>query len=165
MSWEISFRAKFICYTMFHIDKLWSSQQHWNTSKNNGSLLWLKMEIRNRYIDGSESIFYFHRVEEITRIGIFFTKLKKESSWIPSAPQFKTTLVVPKTSIQRYLNVIFPPLKCSLLKHLWYLVSLGEISNKTVRKTITENIFKQELGHKSYLLRDEESYIVETTEI
>ena len=44
-------------------------------------------------------------------------------------------------------------------------MSLGEISNKDVRKTITENIFKQELGHKYYLLKEEEAYIVETTEI
>ena len=44
-------------------------------------------------------------------------------------------------------------------------MSLGEISNKTVRNTITEKIVKQELGHKYYLLRDKESYIVTTTEI
>ena len=56
-------------------------------------------------------------------------------------------------------------MKCSLLKNLWYLMSLGEISNKTVRNTITENIVKQELGHKYYLLRDKEAYILETTEI
>ena len=49
---------------------------------------------------------------------------------------------VPNISLQRYLNVLFPSLKCSLLKHLWYLMSLGEISNKTVRKTITGNIVK-----------------------
>ena len=67
---------------------------------------------------------------------------------------------VPKTSLQRYLNLIFPPLECSLLKHLWYLMSLGKISNRTVRKTITENIAKQELGHKSYLLKDKEAYIM-----
>ena len=72
---------------------------------------------------------------------------------------------VPKTSLKRYLNVISPSLKFSSLKHLWYLMSLGEISNKTVRKTITENIVKQELGHKYYLIKDKEAYIVETTEI
>ena len=44
-------------------------------------------------------------------------------------------------------------------------MSLGKISNKTVRKTITENIVKQELGHKYYLLKDEEAYIVETTQL
>ena len=44
-------------------------------------------------------------------------------------------------------------------------MSLGEISNKTVRKTITENIFKQELGHDSYLLKDKQVCIVATTEI
>ena len=70
---------------------------------------------------------------------------------------------VPKTTLQRYLNVIFPSLKYSLSKHLWYLMSLGEISNKTVRKTITENIVKNELGHESYLLKEEEAYIVATT--
>ena len=56
---------------------------------------------------------------------------------------------VPKTSLQRYLNVIFLSLKLNSLKYLWYLMGLGEISNKTVRKTITENISKQELGHYS----------------
>ena len=71
---------------------------------------------------------------------------------------------VPKTSLQRYLNVIFPSLKCSSLKHLWYLMRLGEIRSKTVRKTITEKIVKQELGHKYYLLKDKEAYIAETTE-
>ena len=40
---------------------------------------------------------------------------------------------------------------------------LGEIRNKTVRKTITENIVKNVLGHFSYLLKDEEAYIVATT--
>ena len=64
---------------------------------------------------------------------------------------------VPKTSLQRYLNVIFPSLKFSLLDQLWYLMRLGEIRSKTVRKTITEKIFKFELGHESYLLKDEEA--------
>ena len=64
-----------------------------------------------------------------------------------------------------YLNLIFLLLKCSSLKHLWYLVSLGEISNKNVIKTTIERIVKQELGHKSYLIRYKEAYILETTEI
>ena len=41
---------------------------------------------------------------------------------------------VPNTYLQRYLNVIFPSLKFSSLKHLWYLTSLGEISNKNCKK-------------------------------
>ena len=51
------------------------------------------------------------------------------------------------------------------LKHLWYLMSLGEISNTTVRKEITENIVKPKLGHKYYFLKDKEAYIVVTIEI
>ena len=44
-------------------------------------------------------------------------------------------------------------------------MSLGKISNTTVRKTTTENIAKNKLGHKSYFIKDEEAYIVETIEI
>ena len=60
-----------------------------------------------------------------------------------SCAAIQDNFCVPKTSLQRYLNVILPSLKCSSLKHLWYLMSLGEISNKTVRKTKRENIVKQ----------------------
>ena len=61
---------------------------------------------------------------------------------------------VPINSLQSYLNVIFPPLKCSSLKHLWYLMCLGEINNKSVKKTITEKIVKQKLVQKTYLLKE-----------
>ena len=62
-----------------------------------------------------------------------------------------------------YLNVIFPPLKYSWLKYLWYIMSLFEINNKSVRKMITENIDKQKLGQKTYLLKYLEAHIVETS--
>ena len=42
---------------------------------------------------------------------------------------------------------------------------LGEIRNKTVRKTTTEKIVRFEVGHENHLLKDEEAYIVATTEI
>ena len=70
---------------------------------------------------------------------------------------------VPKTSLQRYLNVLFSSLKCSYLKHLWYLMRLGEIRSKTVRKTITEKIVRLEVRHETHLTKDKESYILETT--
>ena len=44
-------------------------------------------------------------------------------------------------------------------------MSLGKINNKSVRNTITENITKQKLGNITYPLKDEEAYIVETTEM
>ena len=62
-----------------------------------------------------------------------------------------------------YLNVIFPPLKCSSINHLWYIMSLVEINNKSVMKMIAENIDKQKLGQKTYLLKYKEAYIVATT--
>ena len=42
-------------------------------------------------------------------------------------------------------------------------MSLGEINNKIVWKRITENIAKQKLGQKSYLLKEEEVYIMAST--
>ena len=69
---------------------------------------------------------------------------------------------VPKASLQIYLNAIFLELKRSSLKHLWYIICLGEINNKSVRNTITENIAKQKLGPKTHLLNYEEAYIVAT---
>ena len=55
-------------------------------------------------------------------------------------------LGVPKNTLKSYMNVIFLTLKCSLLKHLCYLMSLGKINNKSSRNTISENIVKQKLG-------------------
>ena len=63
------------------------------------------------------------------------------------------------------MNVLLPSLKYSSLKHLWYLMSLGETSNKTGRNTKTEKIVKHELGHESYILKDKKEYIVATAEI
>ena len=42
-------------------------------------------------------------------------------------------------------------------------MSLVEINNKIVTKMITENIDKQKLGQKTYLLKYKEAYIVATT--
>ena len=40
---------------------------------------------------------------------------------------------VPKSTLCRSLNVIFPPLKCSYLKHLSDIIVVGKIKNKIVR--------------------------------
>ena len=70
---------------------------------------------------------------------------------------------VPKTTIQRYLNIIFMPLNFSSLKHHWYLMILGKINDKSVRKTISEKIVKRKLGQQTYILKDKEGYIVATS--
>ena len=44
-------------------------------------------------------------------------------------------------------------------------MSVGEINNNIVRNTISENIVKQKLGQKIYLLKEKEAYIVSTSEI
>ena len=39
----------------------------------------------------------------------------------------------PKSTLTRPLNVIFLPLKCSSLKHQWYLMGVGKITTRIVR--------------------------------
>ena len=39
----------------------------------------------------------------------------------------------PKSTLTRPLNVIFLPLKCSSLKHPWYLMGVGKITTRIVR--------------------------------
>ena len=112
------------------------------------------MTISNIYIDGSEKIYHFRQVEDITRIESFVNQLNKESYQSQAATQSKDNFCVPKTSLQIYLNIISPSLKYSSLKHLWYLMRLGEIRSKTVRKTTTEKIVRFKVGHETQLLKD-----------
>ena len=72
---------------------------------------------------------------------------------------------VPKSTICRSLNLIFPPLKLSSLKHLWDIIVVGKINEKIVREFITFATVKTIYGPKNYLLKDEEECIVVTSEI
>ena len=57
-------------------------------------------------------------------------------------PAIHDNFYVPNTTLQNYLNLIFPLLKCSSLKYLWYLMCLGGINNKSVVNTISEKNVK-----------------------
>ena len=51
----------------------------------------------------------------------------------------------------------------SSLKHLWDIMGVGKITKRIVRD-VTEKIFiNTKRGNKTYLLKDEEEYIVETS--
>ena len=63
------------------------------------------------------------------------------------------------------LNIIFPPLKCSFLKHLWDLLGVGKITNKIVREVIAITVVNNITGTKTYLLKYKEAYIVATSEM
>ena len=70
---------------------------------------------------------------------------------------------IPKSTVTYFLNVIFAPLKCSSLKNLWDLMGVEKITKRIVRD-VTEKIFiNTKRGNKTYLLKDEEEYIVETS--
>ena len=72
---------------------------------------------------------------------------------------------VPKYTLNVYLNVIFPSLKCSSLKHLWDIMCVEKIIKILVREVIAEIVVKKKCGSKTYLLKYEESYIVAISEI
>ena len=72
---------------------------------------------------------------------------------------------VPKSNLYRSLNIIFPPLICSYLKHLWDIIVVGKITKIIVREVIEKIVVKNKSGSKTYLLKDEEAYTVATSEI
>ena len=69
---------------------------------------------------------------------------------------------VPKSTLTYFLDVIFLPLKCSSLKHLWNLMGVGKIKNRIVREVTKQLVVKKKRRNKTYLLKDEEAYIVAT---
>ena len=64
---------------------------------------------------------------------------------------------VPKYTLWSTLDVIFLTLKYSSMKHLWDLIVVGKITNKTVRELITHKAVKNRPGPKIYLLKDKEA--------
>ena len=72
---------------------------------------------------------------------------------------------VPKSTITHFLNVISHPLKCCPLKHLWDIMGVGKIKKIIVREVADKIVFKKKRGNKTYLLMDEEAYIVAKSEI
>ena len=51
------------------------------------------------------------------------------------------------------------------MKHLWYLMGLGKITKILVREVIEKMVVTKKRVNKTYLLKDEEAYIVATSEI
>ena len=64
---------------------------------------------------------------------------------------------VPKTTLCRTLFVLFPPLKCSSLKHLWDLIKVGKVMSQTVKEVFGVTIIKNRLGRPTSLLRYKEA--------
>ena len=70
-----------------------------------------------------------------------------------------------KGTLCQILNVLFPPLKHTFLKHLWHLIAIGCVKKERVREVIGLTTIKNIIGRENYLLRDEESYILENLEM
>ena len=52
------------------------------------------------------------------------------------------------------LSVIFTSLKCSSLKHLWYIMGVGKITKRTVREVIEKIVVKGKMGNTTYLINE-----------
>ena len=72
---------------------------------------------------------------------------------------------VPNSTLWNTLNVIFPPLTFSSLKHQFYLVGVCKITNRTIIEVITITVVKKITGTKNCLIKDKEAYIVATSEM
>ena len=55
---------------------------------------------------------------------------------------------VPKSTLCRSLGVIFRPLKCSSLKHLWNVIVVGKTTKIMVRKLMAKIVVKKKLKKK-----------------
>ena len=56
---------------------------------------------------------------------------------------------VPKSTLTYFLKAIFPTLKSSSLKHLWYLMDVGKITKKIVREVIEKIVSTKKMGNKT----------------
>ena len=50
---------------------------------------------------------------------------------------------LPNSTLTYFLNVIFPPLKCSSLRHLWDLMGVGKITKIIVREVIEKQLLRK----------------------
>ena len=55
---------------------------------------------------------------------------------------------VPNSTLTRSLNVIFPPLKVSSLKHLCDIIVVGKITKRIFREAIAKIVVKNKSGKK-----------------
>ena len=72
---------------------------------------------------------------------------------------------VTKCTICHTINVIFTPLECSSLKHLWDLIGLCKINKKIFIEVIMITVVNKNYGRGTYPLKGEGAYIVTTTEM
>ena len=54
----------------------------------------------------------------------------------------------PKSTLTYFLNVLFAPLKCSSLKHLWDIMGVGKITKIIVREVIDKIVVTKQRGKK-----------------
>ena len=51
------------------------------------------------------------------------------------------------------------------MKHILYIMGIGKITKRIVREVIDTIFVKGKGGNKTYLIKDKEAYIMETSEI
>ena len=56
---------------------------------------------------------------------------------------------VPKSTLTYFLEIIFPPLKISSLKHLWDIMGVGKITKIIVREMIEKIVVTEKMVNKT----------------
>ena len=132
--------------------------------KNNSTLLWCNPTINNRFF----FIYHIHipslQHQLYTEWDIrsdFERRIMVKSAYIEFLDEFG----VPKITLWYTLNALFPPHKCSSLKHLGDLISVSKVMRQRFREVIFLATIKNTIGRPTNFLRDKEAYIVTTEEI
>ena len=60
---------------------------------------------------------------------------------------------LPNSTLFCIMNIMFPPIKCKSMKHMWDLIGVGKITMKIVREVITLATVKNIPGPKTYLVK------------
>ena len=63
------------------------------------------------------------------------------------------------------LNILLPSIKFRSTKHLWKIIAIGCVNKETVRGMVRLTTNKIIILRGTYILRDEEEYIVATEEM
>ena len=82
-----------------------------------------------------------------------------------SYAQLKSEYRIPHPTLKRYLEKIFPPLKCRNTQHVHQMFKKGKVLISKVLETIKIYVHRIKVGRPTYLNSDIEALVVASAEI
>ena len=125
--------------TVFRIGRSLKQQLNWNLYKNNGTLLWWNITIKNRYIWFKTNINLPSVQSQTYKEQEFCQACERRILDKSSYSEILGGFGGPKSMLTYFLDAILTPLKYSSLKHLWYLVGVEKNDKDNSQRSDREN--------------------------